>query len=114
MTRNVQNTSVRLNVRRGRLDGMIRKRVIVRGRVQGVGFRWTARAQADSLGVSGYVRNQPDGTVQAEVEGPEEAVQRMLDWLRHGPPYAEVDSIEVTDLDPAAPGGRAGDRFRIN
>ncbi|HEU4808845.1 MAG TPA: acylphosphatase [Homoserinimonas sp.] len=78
---------------------MIRKRVIVRGRVQGVGFRWSAQAEAEQLGVAGYARNLPDGTVQAEVEGPEAAVQRMLDWLRHGPPYAEVDGIDVTDVE---------------
>jgi acylphosphatase len=95
---------------------MIRKRVIVRGRVQGVGFRWSAQAQAERLGVAGYARNLPDGTVQAELEGTEDAVRRMLDWLHHGPPYAEVDGIEVTDLDTTErdDDGRPGsNRFMI-
>ncbi|MEX1077916.1 MAG: acylphosphatase [Homoserinimonas sp.] len=79
---------------------MIRKRVIVRGQVQGVGFRWAAQAEAEHLAVCGYVRNLPDGTVQAEVEGTEPAVQRMLDWLRHGPPYARVDAVDIAGIDP--------------
>jgi acylphosphatase len=79
---------------------MIRKRVIVRGEVQGVGFRWSARAEAERLGVAGYARNLRDGSVEAELEGPEAAVQRMLDWLHHGPRHARVEGVEVTDLEP--------------
>lgn len=86
---------------------MIRKRVIVRGQVQGVGFRWHTRAQAARLGLRGWVRNVPDGSVEAHLEGAERDVDRMLDWLRHGPDYAEVDSIQVTDADPEdEPAGR--------
>ncbi|MHA6670179.1 acylphosphatase [Homoserinimonas sp. A447] len=95
---------------------MIRKRVIVRGRVQGVGFRWSAQAEAEQLGVAGYARNLPDGTVQAELEGPADAVQRMLDWLHHGPPYAQVEAVDVTDTDGADQDGdgRPGsNRFMI-
>ena len=100
---------------------MIRKRVIVRGRVQGVGFRWAAQAEAETLGVAGYVRNLPDGTVQAELEGPETAVQRMLAWLHHGPPHAVVHGIDITDLDPTSDdhtdhdgdSSSRGNRFRI-
>ena len=79
---------------------MVRKRVIVRGEVQGVGFRWNARAEAARLGVTGYARNLRDGTVEAEVEGSDAAVARMLDWLRHGPRFAQVDALDVTDVAP--------------
>jgi len=72
---------------------------VVSGRVQGVGFRWSARAEAHRLGVSGWVRNRPDGTVEAEVEGDEGSVDGMLDWLGHGPAGASVDGVEVTSLD---------------
>lgn len=93
---------------------MTRKRVTVRGRVQGVGFRWATQAEAERLGVAGYVRNMPDGTVQAELEGADEAVQRMLDWLRHGPPPAVVDALNITDLDGSgSAGGDAANRFAI-
>lgn len=77
---------------------MIRKRVIVRGRVQGVGFRWSARAEAKQAGVTGFAHNLRDGTVEVEVEGSEDAVAQMLDWLRHGPEFAQVDGIGVTDV----------------
>ena len=60
------------------------------GGVQGVGFRYTARLQADRFGVAGWVRNRADGTVEAEVEGDEASVQAMLDWLAEGPPGAAV------------------------
>ena len=96
---------------------MIRKRVIVRGEVQGVGFRWSARAEAERLGVAGYARNLPDGTVQAEIEGSEPAVQRMLEWLRHGPRHARVDALEVTDVDPTSDNpdnDTSGNRFLIH
>ena len=101
---------------RCRLERMIRKRVIVHGRVQGVGFRWSAQAEAERLGVAGYARNLPDGTVQAELEGPEDSVQRMLDWLHHGPRHARVESLDVTDLeasDADADGRPASNRFMI-
>ncbi len=62
----------------------IRKRAIVSGIVQGVGFRYSAVAEAERLGVAGWVRNRADGSVEAEVEGEPEAVGRMLDWLRRG------------------------------
>jgi acylphosphatase len=95
---------------------MVRKRVIVRGQVQGVGFRWSAQAEAERLGVAGYARNLPDGTVQAEIEGPEPAVERMLDWLHHGPRHARVEGIDVTDVDPTAndrDNTPSGNRFMI-
>jgi acylphosphatase len=74
--------------------------VVVHGFVQGVGFRYTARLEAARLGVAGWVRNRPDGTVEAEVEGDEASVTAMLDWFAAGPRGAIVESTEVSDLDP--------------
>ncbi|MFC5928388.1 acylphosphatase [Cryobacterium melibiosiphilum] len=74
-----------------------RKRVIVRGQVQGVGFRYYAQAEAEKIGVSGFVQNHADGSVEAQVEGAAASVARMLDWLATGPPWAVVDSVAVTD-----------------
>ncbi|HEY8369573.1 MAG TPA: acylphosphatase [Thermodesulfobacteriota bacterium] len=76
---------------------MRRVRVRVHGRVQGVGFRWSAVETAHALGVRGYVRNLPDGDVEAVVEGEAAAVERMLDWLRRGPRHAHVTGVTVTD-----------------
>nr|WP_158865123.1 acylphosphatase [Leifsonia sp. AG29] len=87
---------------------MIRKRVIVTGRVQGVGFRWGAREAAERFGVAGWARNRLDGTVEVEVEGEPESVDRMLGWLRSGPPGASVEMVDVTDAKPDG-----DDRFRI-
>jgi acylphosphatase len=79
--------------------------VVVHGEVQGVGFRFNARSTARHLGVSGYTRNLPDGTVEVDAEGSEAAVQRMLDWLADGPRHARVTSLDVTELEPT---GQAG------
>lgn len=78
------------------------------GDVQGVGFRWGAREAAQRLGVTGWARNRRDGTVEAEVEGEQEQVERMLDWLRTGPPGASVDRVTVSEAEPAG-----DDAFRI-
>lgn len=88
---------------------MIRKRAIVTGDVQGVGFRWSAREAAQRLGVTGWARNRLDGTVEAEVEGEPGQVERMLDWLRTGPPGAAVDAVTLSDATP-----RGDDAFRIH
>lgn len=71
------------------------------GRVQGVGFRWFTEDAAAREGVSGFVRNLPDGTVEAEAEGEAEAVRRFEWSLRQGPPAARVDAVDVTDLSPS-------------
>jgi acylphosphatase len=78
----------------------IRRRAIVHGRVQGVFFRDTARQKAWELGLSGWVRNRADGTVEAVVEGDPHAVQEMLHELRSGPPRAHVDRVDVTEEPP--------------
>jgi acylphosphatase len=77
----------------------VTKRVIVRGRVQGVGFRFSTVREAEGHGITGWVRNRQDGTVEAVVQGPRDAVARMLEWIERGPDGARVDAIEVTDTD---------------
>lgn len=72
-----------------------RLHVLLQGRVQGVGFRYATRAQADELGLTGWVRNVPGG-VEALFEGPEETLRVMLGWVRKGPPFAQVDGVEET------------------
>lgn len=70
-------------------------RIVVRGIVQGVLFRASMSEVARKNGVSGWVRNRVDGSVEAHVEGEEEAVTRVIEWARHGPPRARVDSVSV-------------------
>lgn len=79
---------------------MVRKRVIVSGRVQGVFFRDTIRRLAESRGVSGWVRNNPDGTVEAVLEGPGDAVDELLAFAREGPRGASVENAQVADEEP--------------
>ncbi len=74
---------------------MTRARVRVRGRVQGVFFRAETRDRARSLGLAGWVRNCPDGTVEAVFEGEEARVRSMVDWCREGPPGSTVDGVDV-------------------
>jgi acylphosphatase len=74
---------------------MTAKRVIASGRVQGVFFRDSAKREARSRGVTGWVRNREDGTVEAHFEGDEDAVAAMVEWARGGPPRAEVTDFEV-------------------
>ncbi|MFI2102426.1 acylphosphatase [Isoptericola sp. NPDC019693] len=78
----------------------VRRRVRVHGRVQGVGFRWATREAARRAGVGGVVRNLPDGTVEAEVEGSPDAVDAMLAFLRQGPLGAHVTAVDVEDVPP--------------
>jgi len=73
-----------------------RARVVIDGRVQGVFFRTEARARAGSLGVAGWVRNRPDGAVEAAFEGPRDAVESMVRWCERGPAGARVDTVDVT------------------
>lgn len=76
---------------------MIRKRVFVEGLVQGVYFRDTCRRTAAAQAVTGWVRNLPDGRVEAVFEGEPEAVARMVEWTRTGPPHARVDDVRAVD-----------------
>jgi len=76
----------------------MRRRVIVRGRVQGVGFRWFVREHAQALRLAGWVRNLPDGMVELEVEGPSERVAELLEQVAEGPDGAVVAAVEDVQL----------------
>jgi acylphosphatase len=84
---------------------MRRVRVVVHGAVQGVFFRDSARRMASSRGVAGWVRNRPDGAVEAAFEGEPEAVESMLRFCREGPPRAAVERVEVEDEEPTGETG---------
>ena len=73
----------------------VRAHVTVAGRVQGVSFRVATRDRSRSRGIAGWVRNRPDGAVEAVFEGPDEAVRSLVEWCRRGPSGAEVDSVDV-------------------
>jgi len=75
----------------------ITKRLIVHGHVQGVGYRQSMCTAADRIGVTGWVRNLRDGTVEAIVQGAPDDVARMLAWAHRGPPAAHVASVDVSE-----------------
>lgn len=77
-----------------------RRRVVVSGLVQGVFFRDSCRREARARGIAGWVRNNPDGTLEAVIEGDPRAVEDLVRWLHAGPPQARVSSVEVTDEVP--------------
>ncbi len=77
------------------LDAQARLEVRVTGRVQGVGFRQFVRYHARRLGLTGWVRNEPDGSVYLVAEGPRELLEQLLDAVRQGPPAARVDDVQV-------------------
>lgn len=79
---------------------MTARRLVVHGLVQGVGFRVSMAAEARRLGVAGWVRNRADDTVEALVEGPEDAVAALAAWARHGPRYAYVERVDERDAEP--------------
>jgi acylphosphatase len=83
----------------------VRRRVVVRGDVQGVFFRDSTRREADARGVSGSVTNRADGAVEAVFEGPPEAVEAMVAFCREGPSRAHVRDVEVTEEEPERAGG---------
>jgi len=79
---------------------VIRRRVVVHGSVQGVFFRDSVRRLAQQRGVSGWVANRWDGTVEAVLEGDPDAVERLVAFCREGPRGAQVDSVDVSEEDP--------------
>ena len=87
----------------------VRRRVRVTGRVQNVTYRDSTRQEAERLGVVGWVRNLPDGDVEAELEGPEPVVDDLLRWMHDGPLLARVETVQVDVVPPA---GEAGFRVR--
>jgi acylphosphatase len=92
--------------------GGVIKRVLIRGRVQGVGYRYWTRRTATARGLEGWVRNRRDGSVEAVLSGPEQAVAEMIALCRRGPDAARVESVAE---EPAAPDAlnlrRKGERF---
>ncbi|WP_230481652.1 acylphosphatase [Sphingomonas sp. Leaf21] len=85
---------------------MIRSHLRITGRVQGVGYRYWFLTHADSLGLTGWVRNRADGSVEAVVQGPEDKVAQMVAQAESGPPAARVDRVETTErpVDPELTG----------
>jgi acylphosphatase len=81
-------------------DDLVRRHVTVRGRVQGVFFRDSARETAEAQGVTGWVTNRSDGTVEAVLEGPRDQVETVIAFLRSGPPRADVADVDVREEDP--------------
>jgi acylphosphatase len=75
----------------------MRCHVVVRGRVQGVGFRWFVREQARRLDVAGWVRNRSDGCVEVAAEGTNDSIEALRQALREGPPGATVASVDDVD-----------------
>ena len=78
---------------------MIARRLVIRGIVQGVGFRYAAVDVAEREGVSGWVRNLRDGGVEALVQGNDDAVERVIAWCRRGPRGARVTDVELHDAE---------------
>lgn len=86
-------------------EGVVRKGYLVRGRVQGVGFRWSTTRAAEELGVRGTVRNRADGAVEVHAEGSAEAMSDLEEWLREGPRAARVEGIEEIEPEDDLPPG---------
>ena len=80
------------------------RHIRVTGLVQGVFFRAWAQGQARELGVSGWIRNCPDGSIEAHLTGHEDAVTRMIERMRKGPSNARVDDVEIEESEPGEPG----------
>jgi acylphosphatase len=76
---------------------VVRRRVVIRGRVQGVFFRDSLRRRAEEHNVTGWVRNRPDGAVEAVFEGPPDGVDALVRFAEAGPPHARVESVATTD-----------------
>ena len=75
------------------------KKAIVRGHVQGVGYRYTTARQAHHIGgINGWAKNCPDGSVEVVMLGANEGVERLISWLHHGPDSAVVESVEIIDI----------------
>lgn len=79
---------------------VIRLRLIVSGRVQGVAYRAACQSMARTLGLTGWVRNRHDGTVEVAAEGESDAVTRLVEWCRVGPPHARVTDVATSDEQP--------------
>jgi acylphosphatase len=90
-------------------NATLARRFLIRGRVQGVGFRWFVEREAHILGIAGWVRNNHDGSVEVLAQGTRDQLSGLHSRLREGPRAARVDAVEVSDAAPAA----ALNSFRI-
>ena len=72
----------------------------IKGRVQGVFYRESAKREANRMGVTGWVRNKPDGSVELLACGTEDTVQKLVEWCKTGPPLAKVTEVTVTEVEP--------------
>ena len=79
------------------MNERVTRRLVARGRVQGVWFRESLRREAEALGVTGWVRNRADGSVEAVIQGSAAAVETLLGWARRGPEAAQVEALEVQE-----------------
>lgn len=73
----------------------IARRVLISGRVQGVGYRYSLAELARELNITGWCRNLPDGRVEAWIQGSKDAVTQLLDWMDHGPPEAVIEHVDI-------------------
>jgi acylphosphatase len=92
-------------------DECVRMRIVVRGRVQGVGYRYATVAEARRLGLVGWARNAPDGSVEILAEGDATAVSALIAWCRQGPPSARVASVHHAEEPREQPLGEFGVRW---
>lgn len=83
---------------------IVTRHLIIHGKVQGVYYRASAQAEGLRLNLHGWARNRRDGTVEALVSGPEQAVEEFIAWARNGPPAARVDRIDISEAQPPAAG----------
>ena len=74
---------------------MVRVKLIIKGRVQGVFYRAYTKEEAQKYGITGWVRNLSDGNVEVVAEGKEESIKKLIEWCRKGPPYANVRKVDV-------------------
>lgn len=84
---------------------MVRYRIRVKGKVQGVFYRSTAQAKAKELGLSGWVKNEEDGSVLIEAEGEEQKLLKLVDWCKEGPGAAVVNDVEYNEIEPKGVNG---------
>jgi acylphosphatase len=85
---------------------MATRRLLITGRVQGVGFRYALQDEAEKLGLAGWVRNRSDGSVEALAQGTPQALEALAAWARRGPPAAHVTGLQIEDTQEQVPYGR--------